>query len=1277
MQFVINGPDIPDALLRAHEEDRAVFFCGAGISYPAGLPDFKGLVDEIYRRLGTTPNDNEFEDKAYRQKQFDITLGLLEQRIPGQRIAVRKALAAALQPNLQCTGATNTHMALLQLARGRNNKLRLVTTNFDRIFEHVARRSKQSHHVFAAPTLPIPKTSRWDGLVYLHGLLPLKPNEDESALDRLVVTSGDFGLAYLTEQWAARFVSELFRNYVVCFVGYSINDPVLRYMMDALAADRMLGETTPQAYALGGYDPGEEMTQSIAWKSKGVEPILYKVHQGKNGHSTLHETLKAWGETHSEGVPGKVKIVVQHALARPSESTQEDDFVGRVLWALSDKSGLPAKRFAKINPAPPIEWLTAFSEDCFQYSDLSRFGISPRPPIDSGLQFSLIDRPASYKRTPWMTLVGSNHDTDWDEVMRYVAHWLTRHLNDPELILWLVKNESRLHDELASSIESALDHLDNLNREGKSDELNEIRANSPNAIPDERMQLLWRLLLTGRVKSVKSFRGNLGLSRWVNHLKRDGLTVSVRMKLREFLSPMIALRKPFRWPGELVKPDPSEHLRHIVDWKLVLAADDVKSVIGDRTDKHWRAVLPVLLDDLQQLLRDALDLLREIDGANDRSDGSYVGLPSIEPHRQNRGFRDWVTLIELLRDAWQVVREDDPARATRIAEGWFELPYPTFKRLALFAASQDGCIDLSRWVDWLLVEEAWWLWSVETRREVMRLLVLQGQRLSSSQGTLEAAILDGPPRHMYKESLESEDWEGIVERSVWLRLAKLDASGLDLGKAAQSCFDTLSSANPSWQLDPYKREEFPHWISGTGDPDYEDDREIDIAPRKRRGLVQWLKDSPPQRHWSDEDTWSETCRTQFPLSFVALCDLAQQDIWLAHRWREALQVWSEEGLAEQSWRYAAPLVATMPDKILAEIAHGVAWWLYATSKSGEGHDEILLDLCRRILNLPFESGSDLTIHQGGERIRRSVTEAINHPVGLVTQALLSLWFRREPNDNDRLPDDLEPLFTEMCDTQVERFHRGRSVLASRLVTLFRVDRSWTEQHLLPLFQWTENPTEAQNVWEGFLWSPRLYRPLLNVFRPQFIETASHYMDLGEFRQQYPAVLTYAALACTDKDEATEFRSAFKALPEEGLQEAARTLSQALENAGAQREDYWDNRIRPFWQDIWPKSLDFASVGIAELLALMSIAAGEKFPDAVDLIHGWLRPLEYPHYVVHRLQENDFCARFPNATLRLLDAVISDQTRSLPELEQCLTNILQAMPEIQNDPRYRRLKGYTA
>lgn len=53
MQFIKDGPDIPEALLLAHEEGRVIFFCGAGISYPAGLPDFKGLVEKLYKELNT------------------------------------------------------------------------------------------------------------------------------------------------------------------------------------------------------------------------------------------------------------------------------------------------------------------------------------------------------------------------------------------------------------------------------------------------------------------------------------------------------------------------------------------------------------------------------------------------------------------------------------------------------------------------------------------------------------------------------------------------------------------------------------------------------------------------------------------------------------------------------------------------------------------------------------------------------------------------------------------------------------------------------------------------------------------------------------------------------------------------------------------------------------------------------------------------------------------------------------------------------------------------
>ena len=145
---------------------------------------------------------------------------------------------------------------------------------------------------------------------------------------------------------------------------------------------------------------------------------------------------------------------------------------------------------------------------------------------------------------------------------------------------------------------------------------------------------------------------------------------------------------------------------------------------------------------------------------------------------------------------------------------------------------------------------------------------------------------------------------------------------------------------------------------------------------------------------------------------------------------------------------------------------------------------------------------------------------------------------------------------------MDRFRHGRVLLGSRLIALFRVDQAWTEQYLLPLFSWN-NPAEAKAVWEGFLWSPRLYQPLLIAFKSSFLESARHYADLGEHGQQFAAFLTYAALGPTEGYTMEEFRSAISSLPQKGLEECAQALSQALEGAADQRESYWKNRVQPF------------------------------------------------------------------------------------------------------------------
>lgn len=1272
MQFLADGPDIPDALLQAHEEGRVVFFCGAGISYPAGMPGFGGLVQEIYRFNGTAPTDSDIEHEAFKRGQFDATLALLERRLPGQRLAVRYALAKVLKPNLRRKGATDTQAALLRLARNREGALRLVTTNFDRLFHVAAKRTGQKFQAHAAPMLPIPKNSRWDGLVYLHGLLPEKLND--AALNRLVVTSGDFGLAYLTERWAARFVSELFRNYVVCFVGYSIDDPVLRYMMDALAADRMQGEVTPQAWALGGCEVGQEHLETVKWKAKGVTPVLY---DNRNKHSALHQTLHAWAETYRDGVQGKEAIVVKHALTRPQESTQQDDFVGRMLWALSDISGLPAKRFADFNPAPSLDWLLeAFTQERFGHGDLSRFGVPPRDEVDTNLRFSLVRRPATYGCAPLMVLAsGRVTGSNWDEVMFHLARWLMRHLDDPRLIIWIAERGGQLHDGWRSMIERELDRFASLRREGKTSELNEIRLHAPKAIPSPLMHILWRQLLGGRVKSTKQ---GADFYEWKRCLHHEGLTATLRLELRELLAPKITIREPFRWSAYTANSaEESTQIEQLVECEVELAVDHVYAAIRDLADEHWTQALPLLLDDLQHLLCDALDLLRELGKADDDTDRSHWDLPSITPHRRNLVSHEWVTLIELLRDAWLATRAIDSARAIRIAHNWFELPYPTFKRLALFAASHDDCIQPNVWVDWLLLDGAKWLWSIDTQREMFRLLVLQGRHLvATPKDKLEAAILEGPRRESNPDDIEEAVWQELFAGSVWLRLAKLNLSGLALGVDAAKHLARLSKANPQRKLATNELDEFSHWITGTGDPDYEDSRDVDIAPRKRRELAQWLSKSAPEQIPFYRDTWREVCRTRFFHSLAALCDLARDGVWPISRWREAMQAWAEEGMVLRSWRYAAPLVQAMPDSVLLKIDRSVTWWMESASKSINRHEDILLDLCSRLLALPQEVGLGSHIIRNGIEIHDPVSSAINHPIGHVTQTLINLWFKHNPNDNDLLPPNLKPVFTSLCDVNVDRFRHGRVLLGSRLIAFFRVDRPWTEQYLLPFFDWN-NSGEARAVWEGFLWSPRLYQPLLVAFKSEFLDCANHYTDLGEHQQQFAALLTYAALGPTEGYTMEDFRLAISKLPPAGLVEAAQAFYQAVASSGGQREEFWRNRAQPFWRKVWPKSGELATPKIAEFLTLMAISVGDEFAAAFAEIKDWVKPFAHPYTVIHALQQSKLCTRFPDDALALLSLVLVGQQWGHKDVVHCLKEIAETAPKLVLDPRYVRLRDYSS
>ncbi|MCY4003903.1 MAG: SIR2 family protein [Rhodospirillales bacterium] len=1253
MQFVRGGPDVPERLLQAHEDGRVVFFCGAGISYPAGLPGFSGLVDDLYSRLEISPNP--VQAAAIKSGRYDTAVGLLEANIVGGRATVREKIAEILEPDTSAAGATATHEALLRLAECRERRIRLITTNFDRLFEHVISNRRLSVERFEAPMLPIPK-QRWDGLAYLHGLLP--ENLGDKSLDNLVVSSGDFGLAYLTERWAARFVGELLRNFIVCFVGYSIEDPVLRYMMDALAADQLRGEAAPEMFAFGSYSRGGEDARANEWRAKNVTPILYREHRR---HSHLHRTLRAWADTYRDGTRGKERIVTEYAMARPNTATGQDDFVSRMLWALSDPGGLPARRFADLNPVPSLDWLEPLSEDRFGYADLIRFGVPPKVGAKEELAFSLMRRPAPYNLASKMAL------SDWDAcesrldgVMWQLARWLIRHLGNPALLLWLVKQGGRLHEGFAEQIASRMQQLAELEDRGESEKLYCIRKDAPDAVPDPRMRTLWGLMLAGRVKLIGPDRD---LYEWRGRFERDGLTTALRLELREMLSPRVSLREPFRLPfGEDEGYEEARGTRQLVDWNIDLSTSHVHIALRELDgDENWIAALPKLLADFTGLLRDALDLMSELGGAGSKSDRSYVSQPSISAHPQNSTLRDWTALIDLNRDAWLATANASPDQARLVAESWFQAPYPLFRRLAFFTAAQTGVVPAKRALKWLLADNGWWLWSDETLRESMRLLVVLASELEEDGlAMLQSAILTGPPRDMYQGDIDEERWTRIQESEVWLRLAKIRDAGAQLDAASRDRLGELSAKHPDWRLAEDERDEFSTW---TGK--FAELRTHVATPRDQGELIQWLRENPTPDDWRPDD-WQERCQVDYGVAISALAALAAEGAWPAARWREALYQWSDDEQRKISWSELAPLLANVSTDTLRELSLGLSWWLWKLAKTFDGQETVFLALCDRLLGLNHgdedEASDDLVGH------------AINHPVGHVTEALLDWWYRNDLMDQQGLDDEPRRRFTQLCDTTVQELRHGRVLLAAHVISLFRVDREWTEQFMLPLFDWKSSEVEARAAWEGFLWSPRLYPPLMEKLKPAFLDTARHYLRLGRHRHQYASLLTFAGLEPRDTFRSRELALSVQALPQEALDHAAGTLVHAVDSAGDQRADYWKNRVAPFLRSIWPKTPDAISAQVSESLARACVAAGDAFPEALAQTRSWLRPLQYPDRVAHFIHEAQLDARVPEAALQLLDLVVEKAAKGyFHNLPKCLNAIRATEPEFELDQRFERLK----
>lgn len=1242
MRFITNGPEVPDRLVQSHEDGKVVFFCGAGISYPAGLPGFDGLTRRLFEDLGEDLSST--ERAAFGEKRFDVAIDLLERRVRN-RPMVREKLQAILTPrDLTNPISTDTHKSILTLGKSKDNSLRVVTTNFDRIFLEVA----PSLTLYAAPLLPIPKVSRWNGLVHLHGLLP--KGNDPAALNNLVVSSGDFGLAYLTERWASRFVTELFRNYVVCFVGYSLGDPVLRYMLDALAADRILGEQSDDVFAFAPFSEGREDEEKRDWQAKGVVPILY-CEDGN--HDLLHKTLVEWAGLYRDGITGKRAIITREAVMPPSHNAN-DGQVDRVLWALMDPTA--SKVFADLDPIPPVEWLDVFAEPRFKISDLFSLGVTQPSSLDDVKSYSLINRPAPQHNSSNMALV-SIADTDHlvphlDEVIIHIARWICRHLNQQKVLTWVIKSGCSLHPQFRTMI------------------ARELYAD-PHKISGP-LALIWRLICA-QLGTNMQHRSSMPLYQWCRRFKQFGWSVSIKRELLQMLRPVVGLREPLQWGTEWEDVEETQTTRvrakvasDYVSWEIRLRIGESPwaklKEIKQYTD--WPTLAINSLSEFTTCLQEVLDLKAELGDISSQSDFSYITRPSISDHPQNHNFDDWTALIQLCRDAWLATATHAPALAESELERWNLIKYPLFKRLVFYAATESPLINCTQGLKFLLQDNAWWLWSPETQRESLRLLMHLAGRLDCSQrDALCNVILAGPPRQMYREDIQGEEWSRTVDSDVWLRLTLWENTGSEMTGEAKQRLVEISAKFPQWQLSPDDQDHFPYRMESGSGRNFRTPRSL---PRQHEQLIEALRTRPVDDHWYEDD-WEDICRTAPDEAIAAICALAGNEIWNVDVWRVALQVFVENEVGLARIGEIGPPLLQVPKDTYTNLKHSYASFLKKLAKQiPSSSHQLWFELLDKILEYATDEIQD------GEPVHA----AINNPVGQATEALMDFWYQTDPALGAELPEPIKRRLTKLLEPQPREYVHGRVIMAAHLRSLYAGDPVWTTQKLLPLFNWETNPAEVRGLWEGYLWTPRINAELLDAFKSSFLATAHEYNDLGKHGSQYASLLTVVALELGPHFTKPELRDAFNALPQQGLAESAKMLARSVEGVEDRSEEYWNNRVKPLIESIWPKTHEKRSNCESTALARVCVHTQSLFPEAMNLLKPLLTKTKDFSLPLHELVESGLAERYPLEALSLLGAIV-DENEPWPteDLKTCLDQISSTNSDLVSDPNFRRLKEY--
>ena len=718
LQFITDGPSIPDELLIARDEGRVVFFCGAGVSRArANLADFFGLAEAVVNSL-SVPLDSPVQTllELMRTSPYiegigsaysaDRVFALLEQHFNSDEIysAIAKALTPAMTVDL------SAHRMLLDLARGPDDKVRIVTTNFDLLFETC----DGSLPTFGPRKLPDPnRTDELAGIVHLHGYLA--DDYSNAGRDGLIISSSEFGRAYLSERWATDFIRSILDSFVVVFIGYTADDPPMQYLLEGLSRK---AASKKDLYA---FQSGSMESARARWALKGVEPIVYK---SENNHSALWDTLDAWA-TRARDLERWYSEVISKAQDGPEQMAPHER--GQVAHVVSTVEG--ARKFAQATIPPPAQWLCVFdtsvrfaepgkqgswNEEGQYFDPFDAYGLDSDP-VPAKLGNKDEDAFSKSREIPpgaWSVFELTRLDRlglKEDQVsaarghwainvphliprLSQIGDWIARVFNQPAAVWW-ASSQSGLHPDIQQQI------LINLHTQ-------------PADVPAE-IRKAWRLVIKSwRSKREDIYGSWFGLSA---EIKVAGWSEDTVRRFADIHRPYIKIDRPFK---SRLRPPIDVDRDDEIRFASILAAD-VKFPAMQEPTTVPSEFLEQLVCELRENLRLGVALEKELG----RFGLEYVS--SIEAEDDNGDSNDQrhrhgisVAVFLLLRYFRLLVAHDETA-ARREVLAWQTGADPVFARLRVWAAGQPNLLETNLAANTFLELDDRNFWNERLQRDLL------------------------------------------------------------------------------------------------------------------------------------------------------------------------------------------------------------------------------------------------------------------------------------------------------------------------------------------------------------------------------------------------------------------------------------------------------------------------------------------------------------------------------------------------------------------------------